>query len=142
MFECTNHCEGVDLVFGNAEDDMLHELKVIAGDKEIHVFSKMIAESLIDFLNCWDITVPTTCCYQILMNSDLKKSEPEVIQFLCLSGLELCYLIFDYWSHCFMAASFYHCTSTACIRLAINLDWKVSGNRCFCMGKWWHSRKS
>ncbi len=49
------------------------------------------------------------CCYQILMNSDLKKLEPDVIQFFCLSGLGLCYRIFDYWSHCFMAALFYHC---------------------------------
>ncbi len=103
----------MDLVSGNVKDNLLHKLKVIAGDKDIHGFSKMLDESLIDFLNCWDITVPTTCCYQILMNSDLKKLEPEVIQFFCLCGLGLCYQIFDYWSHCFMAASFYHCTSTA-----------------------------
>ncbi len=51
-FECTNHCDGVDLVSRNVEDNMLHKLKVIASDKHIHGFSKMIAESPIDFLNC------------------------------------------------------------------------------------------
>ncbi len=51
---------------------MMHKLKVIAGDKDIHGFSKMIAESSIEFLNCWDISVPTTCYYQFLMNYDLK----------------------------------------------------------------------
>ncbi len=46
------------------------------------------------------------------MKYDSKMLEPEVIQFFCLSGLGLCYQIFDYWSHCFMA-SFYHCMSAA-----------------------------
>ncbi len=72
-FECTNHCDNVDLIYGNVKGIMLQILKVIASDEDIHGFSKMIAKSLTYFLNCWDVSVPTTCYYQILMNSDLKK---------------------------------------------------------------------
>ncbi len=72
IFECTNHCDAVDLVSGNVKYNMLQELKVIAGNEDICGFPKMMAESSIDVLNCWDISIPTTYCHQILMNSDLK----------------------------------------------------------------------
>ncbi len=43
----------------------------------------------------------------------MEELDDEVIQFFCLSGLGICYQIKDFWPHCFMAASFYHCTSAA-----------------------------
>ncbi len=112
-FECTNHCDNVDLVAGNVRQNMIKDLEIIARDKDIGGFSKRISENSINFLNSWDISVPTTCCYQILKDLDSEQLTLEVIQFFCLLGLGICYRIIDYWSHCFMASSFYHCTLTA-----------------------------
>ncbi len=76
-----------------------------------------IAKHSIKFLDYWGISVPTTCCHQILLDDDVEDLDVEVIQFFCSSGLGICYQIKDFWSHCFMAASFYHCTSAALYKI-------------------------
>ncbi len=112
-FECSNHCDNIDIVSGNVKEDMLQELEVIANNEGIQGFLRSIAESLIDFFTCWDISLPTICCYQILIDSSFTDLKPEAIQFFCLSGYGICYHVLDCWSQCFMAISFYHCTSAA-----------------------------
>ncbi len=116
-FDCSNHCDFVDKVSDDVEKDMVEKLNEFAGNDRVRGDSEMHAKRAIEFLECWGISVPTTCCYQIVVDSELKDLEAEVIQFFCLSGLGICYPIVNFWSHCFMAASFYHCTSPAVFKV-------------------------
>ncbi len=92
-------------------------MKFIANDDDIRGDFEEVATLCIKFLNCWYISVPTTCCYQVSVDCNLDNLDVEVIQFFCLSGFVINYPVLDYWLHCFMAASFYYFTSMAIYRV-------------------------
>ncbi len=75
------------------------------------------AENSFNFVSHWGVSIPTTCCYQFIIPEKLKEEQLECIQFFLLTGLGICYPIKDYWSHCFTASNFTHCTSTPLFRL-------------------------
>ncbi len=69
-FECNIHCYEVDFVSAAVKECMIDNQNVlinynISGDAEIEVKSKL------EFINCWDESVPTTCCYQCLIPYEL-----------------------------------------------------------------------
>ncbi len=75
------------------------------------------AKNSFNFVSHWGVSIPTTCCYQFIIPEKLKEEQLQCIQFFLLTGLGICYPIKDYWSHCFTASNFTHCTSTPLFRI-------------------------
>ncbi len=75
------------------------------------------AKNSFNFVSHWGVSIPTTCCYHFIIPEKLKEEQLQCIQFFLLTGLGICYPIKDYWSNCFAASHFTHCTSTLLFRI-------------------------
>lgn len=90
-FDCSNHCNNVNNVSGLVNKELICKLKDVVNDDDVRGDLKECADMSLDFLYSWGVSVPTTCCYQNLVDSNIQDLGVEVIQFFCLTGLGICY---------------------------------------------------
>ncbi len=130
-FKCTIHVDKVDETF-QAYQKMLDDLSVIVDHPSIVGDWLEQAKNARNYRLSHKSSVPTTCCYQFLGDTD----RVEIIQFFVMPSLGICYRIKSYWGHCFMAACFLHLTSTPLFvyREKVFIG-KFDGVRIFAWGK-------
>ncbi len=138
-FDCTNHVDTVNEV-NSAKAPIIEDFNSVISSEYVTGSHRDSVVNAKKFVECFDTSVPTTCCYQIV--SSVEKFD--FIQFFCLPSLGLCYQIKSFWSHCFMAAMFSYFTSVSIfIYKGKVYVWKFPWGSVFAWGKggswltWW-----
>ncbi len=105
-FDCTNHMDFIDEVH-SVKVPITNDLDAIFASKHITGSHRPSTTNAQSFVECFDMSLPTTCCYQIVLSI----KDFVFIQFFFLPSLRLCFQIKTCWSHCFMVEIFSHSTS-------------------------------
>ena len=90
------------------------QAKAMIKNKNLPATERNLMLNFLVFLEDFQLSVPTVCCYQFpktTMGKDAKNLSAKVCQSFLLLSLGLCHRVQDYWTHMFHAGLFQHCTS-------------------------------